>query len=135
MKCEEALMMKRAELDGEQTRSVETDAHIEECENCRREMAAMQRLDDLFDAHTPVQSDATVWPQVHEQISKQRSNVGWMIFAVPVLALVAFKIIAMSLQNEPGLLFGLVPLAIAAVLFALLRENPFRVNTELILEK
>lgn len=135
MKCEEAMIMKMAELDGEQARSVDADLHIEACEDCLREVAAMRSLNDVFATHTAVRTDTSVWPQVHEQIARQTSRVGWQIFAMPVLALVVFKIAAMSLENEPGLLFGLVPLAIAAVLFALLRENPFRVNTELILEK
>ena len=135
MNCEEALLMKMAEFDGEQLRSLEADAHIAGCESCRHEVTAMESLDKLFEAHTAVRPDTTVWPEVREQITGQTSRVGWAIFAVPALALVAFKIVAMSLENEPGLLFGLVPLAIAAVLFALLRENPFRVNTDLILEK
>ena len=135
MNCEESLLAKMAELDGEQSRSTEADTHIEGCEDCGRELAAMRILDDLFETHTSVRSDASVWPQVRERIAKQPSGFGWKIFAFPVVALVAFKIIAMTLENEPGLLFGLVPLVIAAVLFALLRENPFKVNTELILEK
>lgn len=135
MNCEESLLVKMAELDGEQARSTDADTHIEGCEDCRRELAAMRSLDDLFETHTSVRSDATVWPQVRERIAQQPSGVGWKIFAFPVVALVAFKIIALTLANEPGLLFGLAPLVIAAVLFAMLRENPFRVNTELILEK
>ena len=135
MKCEEAMIMKMAELDGEQARSVEADTHIEGCENCRREVAAMRSLDGIFGVHRAARADTNLWPEVRERIGRQESSIGWQIFAIPVLALVAFKIVVMSLENEPGLLFGLVPLAIAAVLFALLRENPFRVNTELILEK
>lgn len=135
MNCEEALMMKMAELDGEQARSIETDAHIEGCEDCSREIAAMRSLDVLFEAHEPMQSDVSVWPHVSDRISKQTPSVGWGIFAIPVLALVAFKVFGMTLPTEPGLLFGLVPVAIAAGLFILLRENPFKVNSELILEK
>ena len=135
MNCDEALMMKMAELDGEQEGSKEVDAHIDGCDKCRLELDAMRNLDELFQKHERVESNARVWPAVSERISKTESWVGWQIFAVAALALVVFKIVTMSLANEPGFLFGLVPLAIAAVLFALLRENPFKVNTELILEK
>jgi predicted anti-sigma-YlaC factor YlaD len=135
MNCDEALMMKMAELDGERTRSADVDSHVDSCENCCRDLALMRNLDELFQKHERVESNSTVWPAVNERISKQASRVGWHIFAVAALALVAFKIIGMSLANEPGFLFGLVPLAIAGVLFALLRENPFKVNTELVLEK
>ena len=133
MNCEKALMLKMAELDGEQAPSVEVDTHVHECETCRRELAAMQGVDALLREHVAVETDVTVWPQVRERIAAKQS--GWRFLGPLVVALILFKVIAMSVASEPGLLLGIVPLLIAFFLFLLLRENPFRVNTELILEK
>jgi uncharacterized membrane protein len=37
--------------------------------------------------------------------------------------------------RDLGLAFKLVPLVIVAFLFVLIKENPFRINTELVLER
>ena len=37
--------------------------------------------------------------------------------------------------RDPGMAFKLVPLVIVALLFVLIKENPFRINTELVLER
>ena len=134
MKCEEALMMKMAELDGEGVASTDAVKHIESCDNCRHEIAAMQGLDAIFRQHTAATSDVNVWPIVETRIAGTKTRVGWQALTVLVVAMAVIKIIEMSLDKDPGWLFGLVPLAVAVVLFILLRENPFKVNTELILE-
>jgi hypothetical protein len=37
--------------------------------------------------------------------------------------------------RDPGMTFKLVPLIIVALLFVFIKENPFRINTELVLER
>jgi len=136
MKCEEFLLAKMAVLDGERHEiSIEAvDAHLITCDSCRGELARMQSLDEVFDRHVRVERESNVWPAVHQKIAKQSREFGWRTFAVFAFALAALKIVAMSTQNDPGWLIGLVPLVLAGILFAVLRENPFKVNTDLILE-
>jgi anti-sigma factor RsiW len=136
MKCEELLLAKMAELDGEWSEfSIEAvDAHLLDCASCRSELEMLLAVNETFDRHMRVEHDANVWPAVQRSLVTQRGEVRWRTFAVFALALAAFKIVAMSMENDPGWLIGLVPLVLAATLFAVLKENPFKVNTELLLE-
>lgn len=131
--CEEFLLAKMAELDGEAT-DVSTDEHIAQCENCRLEAARMRTLNEMFDRQTRLEHDIAMWQAVKARISSPPERAGWRTFAVLATCLAAFKVVSLSLQNDPGWLLGLLPLVFAAALFILLRENPFKVNTELILE-
>jgi len=134
--CEEVLIAKMAELDGESTAISPDDvqAHFAVCEKCQLEFAGLRRVDQSFELHARREGDADLWPAVQERIATRTQAVGWQTFTVFALALAAFKIVAMSMENDPGWLIGLVPLVLATLLFVLLRENPFKVNTELILE-
>ena len=133
--CEETLMAKMAELDGEAAASAEAELHLENCDACRQELAAMQDLNVLFRSHDRAGNDVRIWHRIEDRLSVRSRNVGWEPFAVIAAALVAFKFIEMSLRNDPGFLFGLVPLVLAAMLFIVLRENPFKVNADLAMEK
>lgn len=136
IECEEVLLAKMAELDGESSamQADDIDRHLAVCENCQLEFAHLRRVDQSFELHLRREHDAGLWPAVQERIATRPRAAGWQTFAVFAVALAALKIIGMSFANDPGWLFGLVPLALAVVLFVLLRENPFKVNTELILE-
>ena len=136
MKCEEVLLAKMVEMDGERTEiPIETDdAHLLDCESCRREVEAMRAVNETFDRHVRVEHAANVWPTVQQRIATQSREFGWRTFGVFAFPLAALKIVAMSTQNDPGWLIGLVPLVLAAILFAVLKENPFKINTDLILE-
>ena len=63
------------------------------------------------------------------------SALGWQPFALIGLLLVIYKLLEMLPARDPGMAFKLVPLVIVALLFVLIRENPFRINTELVLER
>ena len=131
--CEEFLLAKMAELDGE-AREGSTDEHIAQCENCRLEFARMRTLNEMLDRQARLEHDIAMWQAVKARISSPAERASWQTFAVLATCLAALKVVSMSLQNDPGWLLGLVPLVFAAALFVLLRENPFKVSTELILE-
>jgi len=134
--CEEVLIAKMAELDGESVTMSpdDVDAHLAVCENCQLEFAGLRRVDQTLELHVRREGDADVWPAVQERIATRTQAFDWQTFAVFAVALAAFKIVAMSMENDPGWLIGLVPVVLAAILFAVLKENPFKVNTELLLE-
>ena len=134
--CEEVLIAKMAALDGEPTAISpdDADSHLAVCENCRLELAGLRRVDQSFELHVRREHDADLWPAVQKRIEKRTRAVGWQTFAIFAVALVAFRIAEMSSGNDIGWLLGLVPLVLAALLFVLLRENPFKVRTDLVLE-
>ena len=132
--CEEVLMVKMAEADGEGASSPEANLHIESCQSCRKELAAMRGLNEVFREHSLIVADVNVWPQVRESIARRSSGLSWLAIAVLIAVMAGVKIVSMSMTSDLAFLFGLLPLACAAALFLLLNENPFKVNTKLILE-
>lgn len=136
MNCEEVLLAKMAEIDGESNgvSFEDAEAHIADCDNCRREIAELGKLNDIFERHQRVERHVNVWPVVQGRIAARPGTASWRVFGVLAIFLAASKVIGMFFENDGAWLFGLVPLALAAMLFALLRENPFKVNTELMLE-
>ena len=134
--CEEVLIAKMAELDGESTAISPDDveAHFAVCEKCQLEFAGLRRVDQSFELHARREHNADLWSSVEERITAPTRAASWKPFGAFAVALVVFRIVEMSLENDPGWFFGLVPVVLAALFFLLLRENPFKVNTELMLE-
>ena len=136
--CEQVLMAKMAELDGEQTdiSTEQVKLHLDSCDNCRAEVRRMQEVDRALQTHIRHEHSADLWTTIGKRIGSDRSRqLGWMPFAVVAMLLVVYKLVEMVPDRDPGLAIKLVPLVIVAVLFAVIRENPFKISSELILEK
>lgn len=132
--CDEVLMLKMAEADGEKVEvSDEANLHFKHCETCRDEFAQMQAMDKLMMTQARQQHNVDIWPLVEKRIAVSR--IGWVPFAVLAVVLVGYKLFELLPEQGPGLAFKLVPLAIAVAVFFVIKENPFRVNTELTLER
>ena len=104
------------------------------CANCHHELEQLQVLDQVFAGHMLSETSVDLWPAIENRIAK-RSVVGWQPFALIGLLLVLYKLLEMLPTRDPGMAFKLVPLIIVALLFVLIKENPFRINTELVLER
>lgn len=137
LNCEDMLMLKMAEADGEHIEiSNETKIHFEQCKNCRREFEQVHGFDRLFNAHTRLEQHIEVWPLIGERISSSnRKQIAWWPFGVVAIILVGSKLFEMLPEHAPGFAIKIVPLVIAIILFVLIRENPFRLNSELTLER
>ncbi len=137
LNCEDVLMLKMAEADGEQIEiSIEITIHFEQCENCRREFEEIYCIDRLFNEQTRLEQHIDVWPLIGDSISStHHKQITWWPFGVVAIILVGSKLFDMLPEHDPGFAIKLVPLLIAVILFVLIRENPFRVNTELTLER
>ena len=133
--CEDLLMAMMAQLDGEENEFVEQAAfHLAECENCRMEFEQMQILDNLFKRQSRREQNADLWSAIEPRIEPKRQT-NWQPFALLGIFLVGYKLLEMLPEDEFGLWFKLVPLVFVIALFGFLKENPFKINTELILEK
>lgn len=138
MNCEEFLIQKFALLDGEKTDlpEAEINAHFELCEYCRREIEPLESVVLLFQRQTRSAPHADLWATVEKRIdAKSTFTVGWQPFAMVGALFVIYKMLEMIPERDLGWVLKLVPFVIAAALFGFLKENPFKINTELIPEK
>lgn len=139
MNCQNALMiMMAAELDGEET-SVsleEAAAHLASCANCRQEFEQLQNTFSLLRKQTRRAQDADLWSAIETRIdAKPATQSNWQPFLFLGVLLVAYKLLEMLPETDFGFMFKIVPLIFVIALFVFLKENPFKINTELILEK
>ncbi|MGI8788809.1 MAG: hypothetical protein ACR2HG_13740 [Pyrinomonadaceae bacterium] len=136
--CENWLMAKMAELDGEKSEIfVEAmNSHLSVCENCRMEFEQMQNVGDLLKSHARREPEVNLWLTIEERIGSQNSSaISWKPFVFIGAILVGYKLLEMLPERSLGLTFQLVPLIFMVALFVFLKENPFKINAELGLER
>ncbi len=132
--CEEVLMAATSAADGESASlsPAEIEMHLSACANCREEVVRMQRLRDLFRQSTPRMNSADLWPGIESILDQQ---ISWQPYAVGGVLLLVYKFVEMLPKADPGWAIKLVPLIIFGALLVFLKENPFRINTDLAMEK
>lgn len=138
LSCENVLMAQMAAADGEEPEfsTKQLAAHIATCANCQQELKQLQALDHVLTGLSLSEPRVDLWPVIENKIAKRtRSSLDWKPFALIGSLLVIYKLLEMLPARDPGLAFKLVPLVIVALLFVLIKENPFRINTELVLER
>ena len=138
LSCEDVLMAQMAAADEEESgfSTKQLAAHVAACANCQHELKQLQTLDQMLAGHTLSEPRIELWPAIENRIARPtRSAISWKPFALIGLLLVIYKLLEMLPARDPGLAFKLVPLVIVALLFVLIKENPFRINTELVLER
>jgi hypothetical protein len=138
LSCEDVLIAQMTAADGEEPgfSKEHLAAHIAGCANCQHELKQLQALDQLLASHTLSEPRVDLWPAIENRIGKRtRSGLGWKPFALIGLLLVIYKLLELLPERDLGLAFKLVPLIIIPLLFLLIKENPFRINPELVLEK
>ena len=136
LSCEDVLIAQMALRDREEPpfSKEQIDAHVAGCLSCQHELQAVQALDQMLASQMLAEQRVNLWPAVEKRIAKS-SSMGWKPFALVGLLLVTYKMLEMLPARDPGLVFKLVPLVIVGLLFVLMRENPFRINTDLVLER
>ena len=135
--CERVLIAMMAAADGESAElSVEEmKAHLSACEECRAEVVRMKQVNELFQEATRRESAIDLWPAINSRLVQQSPRVGWQVYAVVGALLLGYKLFEMLPEAGPGWAIRLAPLVIFGALLLVLKENPFRINTELVLEK
>ncbi len=138
--CEEIVLAKMALIDGEESlfSNEEITAHSVQCQNCRREIEQLENTIKVFAEHERCEQQANLWSKIDVRLkaqSKTDSQLQWKIFLVLGAMLIGYKLLELLPENDLGFLFKLVPLIFAVVIFLLLRENPFKINAELSLER
>ncbi|MGC2238618.1 MAG: hypothetical protein WA584_20860 [Pyrinomonadaceae bacterium] len=134
--CEDILMALAAVFDGEKTDfpPEQLKEHTSGCESCRREIEQMQNTFTLLKRQERRVQNADLWSAIEPQIEAERKT-NWQPLAFLTVFMVVYKLLEMLPERDFGLAFKIVPLVFVIVLFVFLKENPFKINTELILEK
>lgn len=140
MNCEDFLIQKFALLDGEKADLPETeiDAHLAACASCRREIEQTQSACLRLQKQKRAAPPSDLWEVVGKRIGAPRESgfkVKWQPFALAGGVLVFYKLLEMIPERDFGWFLKFVPFVIIAALFGFLKENPFKINTELIPEK
>ena len=138
--CEIVCMAAMAMGDGyvSELSADQIELHLAECSNCRREIGQMRTLVSLLDEQKRKLRTENVWTQVEQRLpnaSRQQSTSGaWYPFMLLGVLLLGHRLVQMIPDREFGFLFKLVPILFVIAAFSYLRENPFKINSELRLE-
>ena len=136
--CENALMAKMAEIDGEETgiSAERINSHLATCEHCRQEIERMQSVDSLLKGQARREQTADLWSAIETRIdTKEVSQSDWKPFALLGALLIAYKLLEMLPEQNFGFAFHLVPLVLIVATFVFLKENPFKINDRLVSER
>jgi len=138
--CEETILSVMAEMDGETPllSTEQTAQHLSQCEQCQTEINRQKETFNLFQGQKRLVSQADLWLEIERRISDTpisepiRTRYFFLLLGV---ILVVYKLLEMIPAQDFGFLFKFVPLIFIAALFYFLKENPFKINTELKLEE
>jgi hypothetical protein len=138
--CETVLMAAMAVADGHPGK-METaliEAHLAVCGDCRSELEALGGLAKLLDSQKRRHSHEELWggiePRLFDQTERHSANLNLKMWVPIGLILFAYKLFEQIPDRQLALAYKLLPLLLVTVVFVYLRQNPFKINTELKLE-
>ena len=138
--CETVQMASSAALDGhhDSLETTQLEEHLASCSECRREVERLGGLIRLLDSQKRRASNEQLWSRIETRLVTEAPAAGAsrdLTLLIPTVAvLIAYKVFEQLAVHNTAFLIKLVPLLLVIALFALLRENPFRIKTELKLE-
>ncbi len=140
MNCEDVLIQKMALIDGEKVEFSDEQiaGHLAICENCRQQSEQLQNTVVLLHRQKRRGQTADLWATIEKQINAEPKaifEIKWQPFVLIGVLLAVYKFAEMVPERDFGWTLKIVSFVLIAALFGLLKENPFKINTELILEK
>ncbi len=138
--CEDILRQKLGLNDGAvvELSDQQITEHLASCENCRQEAEQLQNTAVLLNRQKRLAQPADLWSAIEKQINPESDaifNIKWEPFVLLGVLLAVYKLLEMVPEHDLGWTLKIVPFVLVAALFSFLKENPFKINTELILEK
>lgn len=135
--CEAVRTATSAQQDGEpgSLEPAQLEAHLAQCGDCRSEVERLGELMRLLDSQKRRASTEQLWSRIEPRLPAQSKSVTVsrdLGLLLPISAvLVAYKLFEQLAARNTGVQLKLVPLLMVIALFALLKENPFKINAEL----
>jgi anti-sigma factor RsiW len=138
MSCESVCLAAMAIADGEKPSILAADVelHLAQCDRCRSEVERLKSVIDLLNEQRRRERTEGVWGRVVERLSRKKraraASDHWPWLLLLGLFLAGYRVVVAALDLEPGLWLNLAPVLLAIAVFGLLRENPFKINSELL---
>lgn len=135
--CEAVRMASSAASDGYRgpLEPSQIEDHLAQCGACRGEVERLGELARLLDSLDRRESKEQLWSGIEARLAAQAPSVGAsrdLRLLVPVgVVLLAYKLFEQLTARNIGVSLKLVPLLLVIALFALLKENPFKINAGL----
>jgi predicted anti-sigma-YlaC factor YlaD len=111
------------------------NSHLAACEECRLEIADLNALVGLLDAQERRGHPGDLWPAIARRLSEKTANRGAHssrpAFILLGLTLVVYKLVELVPESELGVYAKLIPIVLVIAVFSYIKENPFRISTEL----
>lgn len=137
LNCETVRMAASASSDGrtESLEPAQLEEHLALCGDCRREVERLGELVRLLDSQKRRASNDQLWSGIAGRLAAQtpvRSTSRDFRLLVPTgVVLLAYKLFEQLAVHNTGFHMKLVPLLLVIAVFALVKENPFKINAEL----
>ncbi len=114
------------------------ESHLAGCADCRIEVRQLRALANLLDGQKRRQRTESVWEHVDQRLpdsfpTPSATRVVYP-FVILGLLLLGYRLFEMIPDRHFGFLYKLVPILLVIAAFGYLRENPFKINSELTLE-
>lgn len=138
LNCESVCLSAMEMLDGREaalSRDV-IEEHMSSCSSCRVEVEQLRALGASLGSQQRKNQTGDVWPIVSARIHAGESapSSSSPPFVVLGLLLLSYKLVELIPDRGFGLLFKMVSVLLVIGVFGLLKENPFKINTQLRLE-
>ncbi len=139
LKCESVSMAAMAIADGYQPElsSQQIEIHLASCANCREELGQLQELSSLLDTQERRLGTETLWLKIERrlpEVNRTSTSRGSASFMVLGALLLGYRLVELIPDRDFSFLFKFVPVLLVIAAFSYLRENPFKINSELSLE-
>jgi predicted anti-sigma-YlaC factor YlaD len=137
LNCEAVRMASGAAFDGHPGSLVpaQLEDHLAQCADCRSEVERLGGLMRLLDSQKRRASNDQLWSGIEARLAAQtpasRASRDLRLLVPTGVVLLTYKLFEQLAVHNTGFHMKLVPLLLVIAVFALLKENPFKINADL----
>ena len=116
----------------------EVSMHLESCADCRLEIDQQKQAMEFLDGRSRRVFAQDVWPEIAAAVqatkAKPKQPASVLPFVLLCLFLLTHKIIEVLPSVTAGVMIKLAPVAVLVLFFALIKQNPFKIDQNLRLQ-
>lgn len=140
LNCASVSMAAMAIADGYQPElsAEQIETHLASCAHCRRERGQLRELSSLLDSQERRLGTENLWERIEPRLPAappaQSASTVLPSFTFLGALLLGYRLIELIPDRNFSFLFKIVPVLLVIAAFSYLKENPFKINSELRLE-